>query len=280
MNTKLLTHFLIVISVTIILLACGNNIQDASSNENAIKAPQNLSYELIKVYPHDTLSYTQGLEWKGDTLIEGTGDYSKSYLHLLDTKMKVIKGPIKLNGPKVAYEDAIFGEGITEFDHKIYQLTWKTKKVFVYDAKTFQKINEFNWPYEGWGLTHNDSSLIVSTGGSNLYFVDPATFSIQRTLGVYNNYGYVSDINELEYVNGKIYANLYLHDNIIQIDPQTGLVTGNLDLSDILAKASAKYDPKTVNGGYVLNGIAYKKESQSFFITGKCWPLMMEIKLK
>ncbi len=280
MNTKLLTHFLIVISVTIILLACGNNIQDASSNENAIKAPQNLSYELIKVYPHDTLSYTQGLEWKGDTLIEGTGDYSKSYLHLLDTKMKVIKGPIKLNGPKVSYEDAIFGEGITQFDHKIYQLTWKTKKVFVYDAKTFQKINEFNWPYEGWGLTHNDSSLIVSTGGSNLYFVDPATFSIQRTLGVYNNYGYVSDINELEYVNGKIYANLYLHDNIIQIDPQTGLVTGNLDLSDILAKASAKYDPKTVNGGYVLNGIAYKKESQSFFITGKCWPLMMEIKLK
>ena len=280
MNTKLLTHFLIVISVTIILLACGNNIQDASSNENAIKAPQNLSYELIKVYPHDTLSYTQGLEWKSDTLIEGTGDYSKSYLHLLDTKMKVIKGPIKLNGPKVSYEDAIFGEGITQFDHKIYQLTWKTKKVFVYDAKTFQKINEFNWPYEGWGLTHNDSSLIVSTGGSNLYFVDPATFSIQRTLGVYNNYGYVSDINELEYVNGKIYANLYLHDNIIQIDPQTGLVTGNLDLSDILAKASAKYDPKTVNGGYVLNGIAYKKESQSFFITGKCWPLMMEIKLK
>jgi glutamine cyclotransferase len=280
MNTKLLTHFLVVISVTIILFACGNNNQDASSNENTIKAPQNLSYELINVYPHDTLSYTQGLEWKGDTLIEGTGDYSKSYLHLLDTKMKVIKGPIKLNGPKVAYEDAIFGEGITEFDHKIYQLTWKTKKVFVYDAKTLNKINEFNWPYEGWGLTHNDSSLIVSTGGSNLYFVDPATFSIQRTLGVYNNYGYVSDINELEYVNGKIYANLYLHDNIIQIDPQTGLVTGNLDLSDILAKASAKYDPKTVNGGYVLNGIAYKKKSQSFFITGKCWPLMMEIKLK
>ena len=280
MNTKLLTHFLVVISVTIILFACGNNNQDASSNENTIKAPQNLSYELINVYPHDTLSYTQGLEWKGDTLIEGTGDYSKSYLHLLDTKMKVIKGPIKLNGPKVAYEDAIFGEGITEFDHKIYQLTWKTKKVFVYDAKTLNKINEFNWPYEGWGLTHNDSSLIVSTGGSNLYFVDPATFSIQRTLGVYNNYGYVSDINELEYVNGKIYANLYLHDNIIQIDPQTGLVTGNLDLSDILAKASAKYDPKAVNGGYVLNGIAYKKKSQSFFITGKCWPLMMEIKLK
>jgi len=244
MNTKLLTHFLVVISVTIILFACGNNNQDASSNENTIKAPQNLSYELINVYPHDTLSYTQGLEWKGDTLIEGTGDYSKSYLHLLDTKMKVIKGPIKLNDPKVAYEDAIFGEGITEFDHKIYQLTWKTKKVMVYDAKTLQKINEMNWPYEGWGLTHNDSSLIVSTGGSNLYFVDPATFSIQRTLGVYNNYGYVSDINELEYVNGKIYANLYLHDNIIQIDPQTGLVTGNLDLSDILAKASAKYDPK------------------------------------
>jgi glutamine cyclotransferase len=280
MNTKILSHFLVVISVTIILFACGNNNQDASINENAIKAPQNLSYELIKVYPHDTLSYTQGLEWKGDTLIEGTGDYSKSYLHLLDTTMKVIKGPLKLNGPKVAYEDAIFGEGITQFDHKIYQLTWKTKKVFVYDAKTLQKINEFNWPYEGWGLTHNDSSLIVSTGGSNIYFVDPNTFSIQRTLGVYNNYGYVSDINELEYVNGKIYANLYLHDNIIQIDPQTGLVTGNLDLSDILAKASAKYDPKTVNGGYVLNGIAYKKEAQSFFITGKCWPLMMEIKLK
>lgn len=281
MNIKFISNLLGIVLSTAILFACGNNnSQDATSNENAIKAPQNLSYEIIKVYSHDTLSYTQGLEWNGDTLIEGTGDYSKSDLHLLDTKMKLIKGPIKLNDPKVAYEDAIFGEGITLFNHKIYQLTWKTKKVFVYDAKTLQKINEFNWPYEGWGLTHNDSSLIVSTGGSNLYFVDPNTFTIQRTVGVYNNYGYVSDINELEYVNGKIYANLYLHDNIIQIDPTTGLVTGNLDLSDILAKASAKYDPKNVNGGYVLNGIAYKKESQTFFITGKCWPLMMEIKLK
>jgi glutamine cyclotransferase len=255
-------------------VAC-NSSQNSTdtNNENAIAAPTALSYELIKVYPHDTSSYTQGLEWNGHTLIEGTGLEGKSILQILDTNMKLV-------GSKVKLEKEYFGEGTTLFQDKIYQLTWKSHKVFVYDAKTLKKINELYCPYEGWGLTHNDSSLIVSTGGSNLYFVDPATFSIQRTLGVYNNYGYVSDINELEYVNGKIYANLYLHDNIIQIDPQTGLVTGNLDLSDILAKASAKYDPKTVNGGYVLNGIAYKKETQTFFITGKCWPLMMEIKLK
>ena len=256
------------------LLACntGKNNNEVDK-ENAIAAPTALSYDLVKVYPHDTSAYTQGLEWNGNTLIEGTGLEGKSILHVLDTNMKPL-------GSKVKLDKEYFGEGTTLFQDKIYQLTWKSHKVFVYDAKTLKKRNELYWPYEGWGLTHNDTSLIVSTGESNIYFVNPNDFSIQKTLGVFNQYGYLSNINELEYVNGQLYANLYGRNEVVVIDPQTGQVKSNIDFSNLLSQAGVKYDPLTIDAGYVMNGIAYHAGKNTFFITGKCWPVLVELRLR
>lgn len=173
---------------------------------------------------------------------------------------------------------SVFGEGITLFNNKIYQLTYQNHKVYVYDANTFKKEKEFEWPFEGWGITHNDSSLIISTGGSNLYFVNPATFKIERTVGVLDNNGYIDSINELEYVNGSIYANKYLTDLILKINPQTGIIEGKVDLTNLIKESGASYDPRSIDAGYVLNGIAYNKEKKSFYITGKRWPFIAEVK--
>jgi glutamine cyclotransferase len=262
------------IAFSIFSLACNsaNNTTD-SSNTNAIESPKQLQYEIVKIYPHDTSSYTQGLEWNGSQLIEGTGNYGKSILHILDSNMQSLGKKVKLSA-----ED--FGEGTTLFKDKIYQLTWKEHKVYVYNASTLEKIKELYWPYEGWGLTHNDSSLIVSTGGSNIYFVNPDNFAIQRTVGVYNKFGYVSDINELEFFNGKIAANIYLTNDIIFIDPNSGLVKETLNFDQLLAQAKVHLDPTTIDPGYVLNGIAYHPARKTLFITGKCWPIMAEIIVK
>ncbi len=257
------------------LAACKSTSSTTSddSNTNVIEAPLTLHYEIIAIHPHDTTSYTEGLEWSNNTLIESTGNYKQSRLRVLDSNMKDKISPVKL-APEY------FGEGTTLFNGKIYQLTWKEHKVFVYDAKTLNKINELYWPYEGWGMTHNDTAIIVNTGGSNLYYVDPNTFTVQKTVGVYNNFGYVANVNELEYVNGKLYANIYLTDNIIQIDPVSGRVLATADLSNILAMAGIKNDPRNKDAGNVLNGIAYHKGKGTFYITGKDWPVMIEIKFK
>lgn len=263
-----------VIFILFLLTACqsASNTTD-SSNNNAIAATAVKQYEIIKIYPHDTSSYTQGLEWINNELVEGTGNYGKSILHKLDASMNSIGKVVKLPVTD-------FGEGITVFKDKIYQLTWKEHKVYVYDAKSLEKIKEFYWPYEGWGLTHNDSSLIVSTGSSNLYFVNPDNFTIQKTLGIYNQFGYVSDINELEFFDGKIAANLYLTNDIIFIDPITGHVKEMINFDQLLAQANVKTDPASIDPGYVLNGIAYHSINKTLFITGKCWPIMAEIKVK
>jgi len=256
--------------------SCGNNIATSENNEvneNIIKAPTQLQYEVVKVYTHDTSSYTQGLEWYGETLFEGTGNYGKSQLHKMDANLQSISKKISL--PK-----ELFGEGITVFKDKIYQLTWKEHKVLVYNANTLQKEKELYWQYEGWGLAHNDTALIVSTGGSDIYIVDPNNFAIKKTIGVYNNYGYVSDINELEYVDGKIFANIYGQNEVVVIDPLTGQIINNINFSNLLAQAGVKYDPTTIDVGYVLNGIAYQAKSKTFFITGKCWPVMVEVSVK
>ncbi len=260
-------------------IACNNTEPseqaDSSNNasgNNAIAAPTALNYLIQKVYPHDTSAYTQGLEWYNNRLVEGTGLRGKSVLYQMDEQLKPV-------GKKVNLELPFFGEGITVFNGKIYQLTWEEHAVFVYDATTFKKINTLNWPYEGWGLTHNDTSLIVSTGSSNLYFVNPTDFSIQKTLGVFNEYGYQSMLNELEYVDGKIFANIYGQNDIVVIDPNTGRIMNKIDCSNLLAQAKVNYNPLTIDAGFVLNGIAYKKSTNTYFITGKCWPVIVEVKL-
>ena len=257
------------------IIACNNGapIQQQEQAENAITAPIPLQYEIINILPHDTSAYTQGLEWYKGLLFESTGNYGKSKLQTLDANMQLVGKKIKLN-------NEIFGEGITLFNDKIYQLTWKEHKVFVYNSNTLQKEKEFYWQYEGWGITHNDTALFVSTGGSNIYMIDPIQFAIKKTIGVYNHYGYVSDINELEYVDGKIFANIYGQNEIVVIDPNSGQITNTINFNNLLAQAGVKYEPTDIDPGYVLNGIAYQPTSKTFFITGKCWPVMVEIKIK
>ena len=267
-------HFLIIFSLLIISSCSSTENTTDNNNQNVVPPPTNIQYEVVNTYIHDTSAYTQGLEFNTNgELIESTGLRGQSILHILDPKFSKTNKSVKLNA-------ADFGEGTTLFNNKIYQLTWQEKKVYVYDAKTLKPLQELYWPYEGWGLSHNDTNLIVSTGGSDLYFVDPDNFQIKKTLGVYNNYGYVSNINELEFIEGKIYANIYGQDNIIIIDPNTGLVIGNMDFSNILAKMGVTKDPKSIDAGYVLNGIAYNSNKKTILITGKCWPKMIEIKIK
>ncbi len=268
------------IGLILFFVACNNNTAtEEETTSSTISMPINLNYEVVKVYPHDITSYTQGLEWNGGRLLESTGNYGESKLHILDSNMKQVGKPIQLG-------DQYFGEGTTLFNGKIYQLTWKENKVFVYDEKSLKLLNELYWPYEGWGLTHNDTAIIVSTGSNNLYFVDPSNFNIKKTIGVFNASGYVNYLNELEFVNGKIYANVYnpnnsyTSDDIVVIDPITGQISASINLSNILPKVNVLNDPRLTNPGYVLNGIAYKKATNTFFITGKCWPVMLEIKLK
>lgn len=259
----------------VLFLACNNNNQPdkITGNNNDNPAPPMINYSIVKVYPHDTSSYTEGLEWRNNSLYESGGMHGSSKIFQTTLEGKTLQS---LPLPK-----EFFGEGITILNNKIYQLTYQEHKVFVYDAATFKKIKEMEWPYEGWGMTNNGKDLIISTGSSVLYFVDPENFKILNQFSVTDNYGPVSNLNELEYVDSVIYANIYQTDYIVKIDPETGSVLGKLDLGGILAKSGMPVNIQnyTSTTGYVLNGIAYDSAKNSFFVTGKMWPALFEIKL-
>ena len=256
--------------LAILIGSCGNkkNDQNDASNTSVISAPVNLNYSIVKIHPHDTSFFTQGLIWHNNALYEGTGLYGESRLMKVDIESGKHKQKIDLT-------KEYFGEGITILNDKIYQLTWQEHKVFVYDLNTFKKIKEFDWNMEGWGLTHNGKQLIVSTGSSNIYFVNPETFAIERTLGVYDNNGYLDSINELEFINGSLYANVYDRHWVAKINPESGMVEGRIDLTDVLQKTNQPIAENTD----ILNGIAYNATTNSFYITGKKWPALYEIKL-
>ncbi len=251
----------------IIFFAACNNSSEVDDN-NHPPAPA-ISYNIIKVYPHDTASFTQGLVWYNNEMYEGTGLEGESKL----LKTDIINGKESL---KINLDKNIFGEGITILNDKVYQLSWRNHKVFVYDINSFKKIQEFNWDFEGWGITHNNKELIISTGSNNLYFVNPETFQIENIVGVSDHNGPVGDLNELEFINGFVYANIWNLDYIIKINPTTGKVEGKMDLSGLLHKSGMAFDPNKVN---VLNGIAYDSTKNSLYITGKKWPALFEIKL-
>lgn len=260
-----------------LLVSCGdsnNSNSDDAGSPSATVVPAAMDYTVVKTYPHDTSSYTQGLFWHNNTLYEGTGRMGFSKLAKIDLE----SGKATQELPIAKNE---FGEGIAILDGKIYQLTWENHKVHVYDAVSFKKLQEFSWPYEGWGITTDGKHLIVSTGGSNIYFVNPADFKILRTVGVTDNYGPVDNLNELEFINGSVYANKYLTTYILKINPETGVVTGRLDLKDIFQKSGKTYDASLIPDPNedVLNGIAYDSARNSLYVTGKQWPLLFEIKI-
>ena len=259
----------LIFTAGIIFCSCNNN--NRSTNDNTISSmasPAAIGYTVIASFPHDTSSYTQGMIWKDSILYEGTGLENHSKLMKVDL-------PTGRENLSISIDPTFFGEGITILHDTLYQLTWQDQKVLVYDPKTFKKIKELTWEYEGWGITQNGNELIVSTGESNIYFVDPHTFKIKRIIGVTDNNGPVGNLNELEFVDGFIYANRYLTDYIYKIDPENGHVFGTIDMTGLLAKAGKTVDTQS---GLVLNGIAYDVKKKSFYITGKKWPLLFEIK--
>jgi glutamine cyclotransferase len=218
------------------------------------------TYEVINAYPHDKEAFTQGLVFDDGYLYEGTGIKGASSLRKVRLETGNVLQIHRL--PK-----RFFGEGITIYRNRIIQLTWQSQIGFVYDIQSFSLIREFRYPTEGWGITHDGKHLIMSDGTATLYFLDPETFKHIGRIQVRDAQGPVSMLNELEYIRGEIYANVWQKNCIARISPQTGTVVGWIDLEGLCRW----------NG--VLNGIAYDVEHDRLFVTGKLWPYIYEIKL-
>ena len=218
-------------------------------------------------YPHDTLAYTQGLFFDNGRLYETAGQYGESNLREVTLKNGI---PVRAT----YMEKEIFAEGSCVIGDKIYVLTWLERLCLVYDKNTFERTGQFTYNRQGWGLTTDGSLLIMSDGSAQLYFVSPKTFTTVRSVTVRNGGKSVNYLNELEYINGKIWANIYLKDEIVIIEPSTGEVEGVIDCRGLLPK-----DRRTERTD-VLNGIAYRSETDEVFITGKYWPAMYKINIE
>ncbi|MEL6110166.1 MAG: glutaminyl-peptide cyclotransferase [Planctomycetota bacterium] len=221
------------------------------------------SYRVVGTYPHDRNAFSQGLDFDGETLFESTGQYGKSSVRRVNLETGQVEKWLRL-------DNRLFGEGLTLFDDKLAQITWKRGIGYVYDAKTLRLLRQFKYAGEGWGLTHDGTHFIMSDGSDRLKFRDPESFSVVRTVRVKDGRRPVRQLNELEFANGKILANVWHTDRIAIIEPETGKVSGWMDLSGLLAEP--------VGTESVLNGIAY--EDGRLFVTGKNWPKLFEIQLK
>ena len=227
--------------------------------------PTEYSYKIINVYPHDENAFTEGLLIDDGFLYESTGLYGNSSLRRIDLETGEI---LKLHSLPTQY----FGEGITIVGNKIVQLTWLSEKGFVYDKETFDLLQDFSYSTEGWGITYDGSKLIMSDGTSTLHFLDPDTFQETGEINVSFDNLTVEDLNELEYVQGRIYANIWHEEKIAIINPQTGEVEGWINMSGIQNMENRDSED-------VLNGIAYDPQSERLFVTGKRWPQLYEIEL-
>ncbi len=223
-------------------------------------------YKVIRSYPHDRRAFTQGLEYEGGFLYEGTGLQGQSALYRRDLQTGQTLKMLRL-------ADKYFGEGITIFGDKLIQLTWQSKTGFVYSKDTFTQRGQFHYPTEGWGLTHDARRLIMSDGTATLHFLDPNTFAETGRLEVRDRGRLVPRLNELEFIDGSLYANVWPTDRIAIIDAKTGRVTGWLDLATLHPQSA------TDDAEDVLNGIAYLPDSKHLLVTGKLWPKLYEIEL-
>lgn len=247
--------------------ACNDSDSTTEPSIPASTTPKPVGYSIARTYPHDTSSFTQGLIlYKGD-LYEGTGEYGRS--HLL--KINLDNGQIK---KKIKLDDKFFGEGVTILNDTIYQLTWKENTVFAYTLSDLKKVKEFRIDTDGWGITHNGQELIVSDGTSNLYYYSPFNFQLLRTQTITEGGNLSYNLNELEYIDGYIYANQWQAPYIFKIDPGSGAIVGKIDLTDVWNRVKAK-DPQAD----VPNGIAFDSASNKIYITGKRWPELYEIEL-
>lgn len=230
--------------------------------------PERKKVRIMATLPHNDSNYVQGLEFYKGVLYEGTGDEGNRGATRLG-KVDLTNGKYT---QKVGLSRPYFGEGITILDGTLYQLTWRSGKCFVYDADELVIKSEFNYNGEGWGLCNDGTNLIMSDGTERITFRDPQTFQIVRTIEVYNNTMPITNLNELEYIDGKIYANIYLSDGVVVIDPATGKVLEEIDASELTRQVLP-----FLRNGEVLNGIAYNPESKKLYMTGKNWPNMFEV---
>ncbi|MCC6162892.1 MAG: glutaminyl-peptide cyclotransferase [Acidobacteria bacterium] len=251
-----------------LIIACG-----ASSPAPEAVAPvaasapstEQLRYEIVRSHPHDPAAFTQGLTVVDGHLYEGTGLHGQSSLRRVDLASGAVLQQIALDG-------RYFGEGIAVVGDRIYQLTYQTGVGFVYDRKTFEKLREFTYPGEGWGLTYDGQHLIMSDSTDTLRFWDPETLQEVRRVRVRDGDRHIDRVNEMEYVDGAIYGNIWQEDRIARIDPKTGVVTAWVDMSNLLTATERS------RGVDVLNGIAHDPKTGHFLVTGKLWPWVFEVR--
>jgi len=242
------------------------NAEAAARPSEAEAAPPVYGYEVLHTYPHDPKAFCQGLVFEDGVLYEGTGQYGRSTLRKVDlTTGRVLQ--VRRLGP------ALFGEGITAYNDEIIQLTWKRGLGFVFERQSFRQRRSFRYAGEGWGLTYDGQQLIISDGSAVLRFLDPKTFRVVRKLTVRSRGTPLSRLNELEYVEGEIFANVWGTDFIARISPDTGKVSGWIDLRGLL-KPHERHSQEAV-----LNGIAFDRKQGRLFVTGKYWPKLVEIRL-
>jgi len=226
-----------------------------------------VSYETVNSYPHDPTSFTQGLLWRDGGFYESTGMYGHSKLRRLEFPSgKVLK--------EVSLTDDLFGEGLALVDTRLVQLTWTTHRGFTYDIQSFKKLEEFHYDTEGWGLTYDGANLILSDGSSDLFYLDPHSFKVIKKLPVTMNGRPITELNELEFIDGEIWSNVWQTDLILRVDPATGRVASFLNMKDLLAPSDRTGTED------VLNGIAYDADKKRIFVTGKRWPRIFEIRIK
>jgi glutamine cyclotransferase len=259
---KRTTTIAIILIVAVFLgsMWIGYNFSIQTQNGQIDGATQ-YTYKILNTYPHDTAAFTEGLIYDQDVLFESTGEYGTSSLRRVNLETGEVTKEITL--PTTYY-----GEGLTLVNDSLVQLTWKEHTGFVYDAATFELQGNFSYSTDGWGLTYDGEHLIMSDGTATLYFLDPNTFQQTGTLTVHDGNSDVINLNELEYINGTIYANIWLTNQIAIIDPQTGQIIGALDLTGLYQSS----EPDAV-----LNGIAYDPQNNQLYVTGKNWPNLYQI---
>lgn len=228
-------------------------------------SPLSKSLEVVQSFPHDSKSFVQGLEFSKGVLFESTGQYGQSKVH----KVNLTTGKSEL---EIGLDGNYFGEGITILNDKIFQLTWQEGRCFVYDKNDLKLLKDFKYNGEGWGLCNNGTQLIMSDGSERLVFRNPTTFQIEKTIEVYDDFGPRERLNELEYIDGKIYANIWMLDIILVIDPATGKILEEIDGSAVANLARM--------GGEAMNGIAFNATNNKLYVTGKNWGKLVEVKIK
>lgn len=249
----------------LLLAACS---EKKSPETTAADDPLLIPFTVLKALPHDTEAFTEGLTIHDSKVLESTGQNGKSWVAEVDPGSGT-------HTKKITLDNRYFGEGMTVFNNKLYYLTYKTKVGFIYDATTYKQIGEFTYDTEGWGLTHDNKNLIMSDGTEKVYYLDTASLKVVKTLTVTDGTTKIKNINELEYVDGFLFANVWETTVIVKIDPATGKIVGKINLDPQVQEVERMFQ----NAGE-LNGVAYDKNSNAFLVTGKFWPRSYLIRLQ